>query len=182
MPDSPDSPWMPEAPDPPWTPKAPDPPWPPDLPAPPWVPERTPPWRSPVQAQGPVRTPERPPPLPFRCYTARDAPIGGGGDVGNVRLCLPFPCVSTPIYGLSFVLSLVHSSPSVFDLLLTWCCFPWLCYVFISPEFSPSLCPSSRLCSCVSCLPSLKSHYSFYLLSPVSFPQHDCDSHAIQIS
>ncbi len=63
-----------------------------------------------------------------------------------VRLCLPFPCVSTPLYGPSCFLSLVHSSPSVFDLLLTWCCFPWLCYVFISPEFSLSLCPSTRLC------------------------------------
>ncbi len=93
----------------------------------------------------------------------------------TVRLCLPFPCVSTPIYGPSCFLSLVNSSPSVFDLLLTWCCFPWLCYVFISPEFSLSLCPSTRLCSCVSCVPSLKSHYSFYLSSPVSFPQHDCD-------
>ncbi len=36
-----------------------------------------------------------------------------------VRLCLPFPCVSTPLYGPSCFLSLVHSSPSVFDLLLT---------------------------------------------------------------
>ncbi len=49
------------------------------------------------------------------------------------------------------------------------------CYVFISPEFSLSLCPSTRLCGCVSCVPSLNSHYSFYLSSPVSFPQHDCD-------
>ncbi len=64
-----------------------------------------------------------------------------------VRLCLPFPCVSTPLYGPSCFLSLVHSSPSVFDLLLTWCCFPWLCYVFISPEFSLSLGPSTRLCT-----------------------------------
>ncbi len=48
--------------------------------------------------------------------------------------------------------------------------------MFISPEFSLSLCPSTRLCSCVSYVPSLKSHYSFYLSSPVSFPQHDCDS------
>ncbi len=38
---------------------------------------------------------------------------------GTVRLCLPFPCVSTPLYGPSCFLSLVHSSPSVFDLLLT---------------------------------------------------------------
>ncbi len=47
--------------------------------------------------------------------------------------------------------------------------------MFISPEFFLSLCPSTHLCSCVSCVPSLKSHYSFYLSSPVSFPQHDCD-------
>ncbi len=109
-----------------------------------------------------MRPPERPP----RC---------GGGGRGNVRLCLPFSCVSTPIYGPSCFLSLIHSSPSVFDLLLTWCCFPWLFYVFISPEFFLSLCPPTRLCSCVSCVPSLKSHYSFYLSSPVSFPQHDSD-------
>ncbi len=37
----------------------------------------------------------------------------------SVRLCLPFPCVSTPLYGPSCFLSLVNSSPSVFDLLLT---------------------------------------------------------------
>ncbi len=47
--------------------------------------------------------------------------------------------------------------------------------MFISPEFSPSLCPSTRLCGCISCVPSLNSHYSFYLLSPVSFPQRDRD-------
>ncbi len=40
-------------------------------------------------------------------------------DSVTVRLCLPFPCVSTPVYGPSCFLSLVHSSPSVFDLLLT---------------------------------------------------------------
>ncbi len=32
------------------------------------------------------------PPLPFRCYTARDVPIGRGG---NVRLFLPLPCFLT---------------------------------------------------------------------------------------
>ncbi len=31
----------------------------------------------------------------------------------TVRFCLPFPCVSTPLYGPSCFLSLVHSSPSV---------------------------------------------------------------------
>ncbi len=84
----------------------------------------------------------------------------------SVRLCLPFPCVSTPIYGPSCFLSLVHSSPSVFD----------LCYVFISPEFSLSLCPSTRLCSCVSCVVPLNSVYLPYLSSSASFPLHDRDS------
>ncbi len=95
-----------------------------------------------------------------------------------VRLCLPFPCVSTPLYVPSCFLSLVHSSPSVFDLLLTWCCFPWLCYVFISPESSLSLGPSTRLCTlmwlCVLCS-FIKSHYLPYLSSPASFPLHDRD-------
>ncbi len=44
-----------------------------------------------------------PPPLPFRCYTARDVPIGKGGVGGGVMsdfvsLCLvfPYPCVTHP--------------------------------------------------------------------------------------
>ncbi len=47
--------------------------------------------------------------------------------------------------------------------------------MFISPEFPLSLCPFSRLCSCVSCVPQLKYPYSSYLSSPMSFPLHDRD-------
>ncbi len=72
-------PWPPESPDPPWPPKLPAPPWPPESPDPPWLPEWALPWRPPARATGPLRPPEHPPPLPFRCYTARDAPIGRGG-------------------------------------------------------------------------------------------------------
>ncbi len=75
-----------------------------------------------------------------------------------VRLCLPFPCVSTPLYGPSCFLSLVHSSPSVFDLLLTWCCFPWLLCVhkpkFISYVFwvfPESLFVNSSMWLCILC-------------------------------
>ncbi len=87
-------PWPPESPDPPWPPKLPAPPWPPESPDPPWLPEWALPWRPPARATGPLRPPERPPPLPFRCYTARDTSIGRGGGVMSqfVSLCLVFPC------------------------------------------------------------------------------------------
>ncbi len=74
-------PWPPELPAPPWPPELPAPPWPPELPAPPWLLERAPPWRPPVLSC--VRVPwglqSAHPPLPSRCYTARDAPIERGG-------------------------------------------------------------------------------------------------------
>ncbi len=82
-----------------------------------------------------------------------------------VSLCLVFPCPY-----LVFLSSLV---PVCVWLLLT--CFPWLRSVFISPEFPLSLGPFTRQCSCVSCVLSLKSHYSSYLSSPASFPLHDRD-------
>ncbi len=69
------------------------------------VPERAPPWRPPVLSPCPLRPPECPPALPIGCYTARDVPVGRGG---NVRLCFPLPCVSMPIYGPSCFLSLVY--------------------------------------------------------------------------
>ncbi len=68
-----------------------------------------------------------------------------------VRLCLPFPCVSTPLYGPSCFLSLVNSSPSVFDLLLTWCCFPWLLWVHKPWVFPESLSVNSSMWLCILC-------------------------------
>ncbi len=66
-------------------------------------------WSYPVSRS--LEASRAPTPLPFRCYTARDAPIGRGG---NVRLCLPLSCVSLPlcyvsIFGPScFLSSLVY--------------------------------------------------------------------------
>ncbi len=88
-----------------------------------------------------------PPPLSM-LYGAGRAYWKGGG---NVRLCLPFPCVSTPLYGPSCFLSLVHSSPSVFDLLLTWCCFPWLLCVHKPWVFPESLSVNSSMWLCILC-------------------------------
>ncbi len=58
-----------------------------------------------------LRPPERPPPLPFRCHTARDAPIGRGGG-GNVRLCLPLPLFPCPYMVLPVSQSLLVQSVS----------------------------------------------------------------------
>ncbi len=51
-----------------------------------------------------------------------------------------------------------------------------------NPEFPLSLGPFTRLCSCVSCVLWLKSHYLPYLLSPASFPLHDRDTNDITIT
>ncbi len=60
------------------------------------------PWRPPARATRPLRSPEHPPPLPFRCHTARDAPRGRGG--GYVTVCLPLPCVSLPLFGFPVII------------------------------------------------------------------------------
>ncbi len=88
LPELPAPPWPPESPDLPWLPELPAPPWPPELPAPPWLLERAPPWRPPVLSC--VRVPwglqSAHPPLPSRCYTARDAPIERGGVMSDFVL------------------------------------------------------------------------------------------------
>ncbi len=78
-------------------------------------------------------------------------------------------CVSVPIFGFPVIISprLCLITPHLFSLITF--------YVFISPEFPLSLGPYTRRCSCVSCVLSLKSHYSSYLSSPASFPLHDRD-------
>ncbi len=112
-PELPDPPWPPELPDPPWPPELPAPPWPPELPAPPWLLEWAPPWRPPVLSC--VRVPwglqSAHPPSPLDVIRRGTRLLRGGG---NVRLCLPLPCVSlplcyVPIFGPScFMSSLVY--------------------------------------------------------------------------
>ncbi len=112
-PELPDPPWPPELPDPPWQPELPAPPWPPELPAPPWLLEWAPPWRPPVLSC--VRVPwglqSAHPPSPLDVIRRGTRLLRGGG---NVRLCLPLPCVSlplcyVPIFGPScFMSSLVY--------------------------------------------------------------------------
>ncbi len=106
-------PWPPELPDPSWPPELPAPPWPPELPAPPWLLEWAPPWRPPVLSC--VRVPwglqSAHPPSPLDVIRRGTRLLRGGG---NVRLCLPLPCVSlplcyVPIFGPScFMSSLVY--------------------------------------------------------------------------
>ncbi len=95
-PELPDPPWPPELPDPPWPPELPAPPWPPELPAPPWLLEWAPPWRPPVLSC--VRVPwglqSAHPPSPLDVIRRGTRLLRGGG---NVRLCLPLPCVSLPV-------------------------------------------------------------------------------------
>ncbi len=103
-----DPPWPPESPDPPWPPESPDTPWPPELPALPWVLERAPPWRPSARSLCPLRPPERPPPLPVGCCTARDALPGRGRKCQTCVLsCVLFcsPCA---------FLALVSPSMSLF--------------------------------------------------------------------
>ncbi len=158
-------PWPPESPDPPWPLESPDPPWPPELPASPCRSPVSPAWSSLQGAH---------PPSPvdmLRCGTH----LLGGRD--NVRI-LDSLFVVFPLSFLSFLIWLFSCSCLV-NLIIACTCFsfPWLhLHVFISPEFSLSLCPSTRLICCVSWVSVWfikKKKFIIYLLAPVSFPHHN---------